>query len=102
MGAALVFAAVDFLANTSPHYHFGTLYAKGQPMELAADSSGFNKDVPAANGRHVLVVVVEALGHFADPFHQAVLMKAFDDLRAAQALHGELGHNHLLRLDDRG
>ncbi len=79
MGAALVFAAVDFLANTSAHYHFGTLYAKGQPMESAADSSGFNKDVPAGNGRHVLVVVVEALGHFADPLHQAVLMKAFDD-----------------------
>jgi hypothetical protein len=79
MGAAMVFAAVDFLANASPHYHFGTLYAKGQPMDSAADSSGFNKDVLAGNGRHVLVVVVEALGHFADPRHQAVLMKAFDD-----------------------
>jgi hypothetical protein len=79
MGAALVLAAADFLANTSAHYHFGTLYAEGQPMDSAADSSGFNRDVPAGNGRHVLVVVVEALGHFADPRHQAVLMKAFDD-----------------------
>ena len=79
MSAAIVFAAVDFLANTSVHYHFGTLYAKGEPMNSAAGSSGFNQDVPAGNGRHVLLVMVEALGHFDDPRHQAVLMKAFDD-----------------------
>ena len=79
LGAAIVFAAVDFLENTSPHYHFGTLYAKGQPMDSAAGRSGFSQDVTAGSGRHVLLVVVEGLGHFADPRHQAVLTKAFDD-----------------------
>jgi len=79
LGAAVVFAAVDFLENTSPHYHFGTLYAKGQPMDSAAGRSGFRQDVTAGSGRHVLLVVVEGLGHFADPRHQAVLTKAFDD-----------------------
>ena len=83
MGACMVFAATDFLVNTSPHYHFGTLYAVGQPMESAMDSSGFNTAMSQASGRNVLVVVVEAMGQFADPKHEAFLLQAFaeSDLR---------------------
>ena len=79
MGAAMVFAAADFLANTSAHYHFGTLYAGGQPMDSAADSSGFNKAMTGTGGRNILVVVVEAMGHFADPKNEAFLLRSFAD-----------------------
>jgi hypothetical protein len=79
MSAAIVFAAADFLANTSAHYHFGTLYGAGQPIDSATGNSGFNEAMTTAGGRNVLVVVVEALGHFADPAQQAFLLKSFDD-----------------------
>ena len=77
-GAALVLAGVDVVANTSPHYEFGTLYAAGKPMESAAEDSGFRRGVTAGRDRHALLVLVEALGHFADPAHQALLLKPFD------------------------
>ncbi len=79
MSAAIAFAGADFLVNSSAHYHFGTLYSAGRPMESAADSSGFNKAVMGASKRNVLVVVVEAMGHFEDPQHEAFLLHAFDD-----------------------
>jgi hypothetical protein len=80
MGAALVFAAGDFAVNASPHYHFGTLYSTGRPMESAIDSSGFNRAVADdSSRRNVLVVVVEALGQFADSEHEAFLLRSFDD-----------------------
>ena len=79
MSAALIFAAADFFTNTSAHYHFGSLYGAGQPMDSAADSSGFSKAMNEASGRNVLVVVVEALGHFADPQQEAFLRQPFED-----------------------
>jgi hypothetical protein len=79
MGCALLFAAVDFLANTSPHYQFGTLYAAGKPMESAAESSGFRAVALSGKSPRVLLVVVEALGHFADPARQAILLAPFGD-----------------------
>ena len=91
MGIAAAFGIADFVTNTSPHYHYGALYASGKPMESAADASGFRQAVLGANqqaavganvqptalaadGRHVLVVVVEALGQFRDPKKQALVM----------------------------
>ena len=79
MSAAIVLAAADFIANTSAHYHFGTLYGAGQPIDSAMDNSGFGRAVTAGGGRNVLVVMIEALGHFGDPEHQAFLLKSFDD-----------------------
>ena len=79
MSLALVFAATDFFANTSPHYQFGTLYATGKPMESAAKSSGFRPAALAAHDRNVLMIVVEALGQFADPWRQSILMQPFAD-----------------------
>jgi hypothetical protein len=81
MGIALAFAAVDFAANTSAHYHFGTLYSAGKPMESAAEASGFRAAALSGNRRHVLLVMVEALGHFADPANQALLLQPFRDRR---------------------
>ena len=76
MAAALVFAGGDFVANTSAHYHFGTLYSAGKPMESAAESSGFRRAALDAGSRHVVLVMVEALGSFADPRHRALLEDA--------------------------
>ena len=79
MSAALALAAADFVANRSAHYHFGALYGAGQPMESAADSSGFNEAVMGPGERNALVVMVEALGHLAEPQQEAFLLQAFAD-----------------------
>ena len=76
---ALSFAAADFAVNTSPHYQFGALYASGKPMESAAGDSGFRAMAVASQSPRVLMVVVEALGHFADPTSQATLLSSFSD-----------------------
>jgi Sulfatase len=77
MALALAFATVDFFTNASAHYMFGTLYAKGKPMESAAEMSGFRDSVLAARDRNVLLIVVEALGQFADPWRQSVVLQPF-------------------------
>ncbi|MFL5031403.1 MAG: sulfatase-like hydrolase/transferase [Xanthobacteraceae bacterium] len=79
LGFALSFLAVDFLTNTSAHYQFGTLYSAGKPMESAAGASGFRQAALTGNNRHLLLVVVEALGQFADPARQALLLQPFAD-----------------------
>jgi hypothetical protein len=78
MGLALGLAACDVALNTSLHYQFGTLYAAGRPIEAAAAESGFRA---AATGtdRHVLLVMVEALGRFADPQRQAIMLQPLND-----------------------
>jgi len=77
MGFALAFAAADFATNTSPHYQFGTLYASGKPMESAAETSGFREAVLNGGQRNVLMIVVESLGQFTDPWRQSVLLQPF-------------------------
>lgn len=73
MAAALILAAVDFAANTSLHYQFGTLYGAGKPMEAAVKSSGFLETVTKSRN-NAMLVIVEALGQFADPQQQAELL----------------------------
>jgi len=79
MGFAALFASADFITNTSAHYKFGTLYAQGKPMESAAQGSGFRDAALGANGRNVLMIVVEALGQFGDPWREAILLQPFGD-----------------------
>lgn len=79
MGFAVLFAGADLATNTSAHYQFGTLYAKGKPMDTAADTSGFREAVLSGNGRNALLVMVEALGEFADPWRQAILLQPFQN-----------------------
>jgi len=64
--AALMFAGVDFMTNVSPHYQFGTLLGRNVPIESAAAKSGFNT-IAGANGRNVILVMVEGLGYLGDP-----------------------------------
>lgn len=79
MGFAGAFMVADFLTNTSAHYQFGTLYGAGKPMESAVQSSGFRAAALSGRSRNVLLVVVEALGHFADPARQRLLLQPFED-----------------------
>lgn len=77
--AVLVTGTIAFAAvNTfEPHYHFGSSLAAGRPMESAAHSSGFVRDNLDNLTRPALLVVVEALGRFADPRHQALIDEVF-------------------------
>lgn len=84
MGCAMAFMIADFFTNTSAHYQFGTLYSAGKPMESAVQGSGFRQTALTGNGRNVLLVVVEALGHFADPAKQAILLRPFSDPELAK------------------
>jgi hypothetical protein len=79
MAFALAFAAADFFTNTSAHYQFGTLYATGKPMETSADTSGFRATALSGSGRNVLMIMVEALGQFADPWRQSILLQPFQN-----------------------
>jgi hypothetical protein len=79
MGFAVAFAIADFFTNTSVHYQFGTLFAAGKPMDSAVVDSGFRPAALATRSPHILLVVVEALGHFADPARQKILLQPFAD-----------------------
>lgn len=74
---ALAVAGADFAVNTSPYYQFGTLFAKGKPMESASGDSGFRQAILASKPNSVLLVVVEAMGQFQDPAKQAILLQSF-------------------------
>jgi len=63
---ALGVAAIDFIGNVSPHYHFGATIGFEQPVQSAAEASGF-KQTAGAEGRNVVLVMVESLGYLRDP-----------------------------------
>ncbi len=62
---ALAFAALDYVRNVSPHYHFGSVFGRDKPVESAAEVSGFNL-AAGAHGNNVVVVIVESLGYLLD------------------------------------
>ena len=72
---AIGVAALDLFANTSLHYQFGALYGAHRPIEAASDQSGFRDAALTGTKRHVLLVIVEALGQFANPDHRAILLE---------------------------
>ena len=88
---AFAFGAADLLANTSPHYQFGTLYGANKPMESAGEESGFRRTVLAAKPRNALMVMVEAMGHFADPAKQAILLQSFRDANLLKRYDVKIG-----------
>ncbi|WP_374310215.1 hypothetical protein [Dongia sp.] len=47
-----------------------------RPFESAMEKSGYLQLVQQPNGRHMLVVIVEAMGHFNDPAIQGMLEQA--------------------------
>lgn len=65
LAGTLVFAGADFAQATSAHFNFNTLLGQARPVTSAADVSGF-RAVAGANGRNVVVVIVESLGYLID------------------------------------
>ena len=62
---ALAFAALDYVRNVSPHYHFGSVFGRDKPVESAAEVSGFSL-AARTHGNNVVVVIVESLGYLLD------------------------------------
>jgi hypothetical protein len=62
----LAFGALDFVSNVSPHYAFGSVFGRNQPVQSASEVSGFNV-AAGAHGNNVVVVIVESLGYLTDP-----------------------------------
>jgi hypothetical protein len=79
IAVGMLVAALDLLANTSPHYQFGTLYGADKPMESASEDSGFRRAVVSARPPRVLLVMVEALGQFENPATRSLLLQPFRD-----------------------
>lgn len=79
IGLTAAFAAVDILANASPHYQFGAFYGANKKMESASAESGFRDTVLTKAPRNALVVMVEALGTLDDPAKQTLVLEPFHD-----------------------
>lgn len=82
-GTALALASIDYVANVSAHYQFGSLFGRGKPVESAADVSGFNA-VAGANGRNVVIVMVESLGYMTDAAQRMRIASPLYDRKIGQ------------------
>ncbi len=82
-GTALAFAPLDYATNVSAHYQFGSMFGRDKPVASAADVSGFNA-VAGANGRNVVIVIVESLGYMLDPTARARIAGPLYDQQIAQ------------------
>jgi len=72
----LVAVPTDVVINTPRHSNFWLSLGRDIPFESAMAKSGYIKLVEQPNGRHMLVVIVEAMGRFADPKVQGLLDEA--------------------------
>jgi fumarate reductase subunit C len=73
----MVTVPADIAVNMPRHSVFYLNMGRDLPFESAADSSGYRDLMTKPNGHHMLVVIVEAMGHFADPANQKLLSDAF-------------------------
>lgn len=92
--AALAFAGVDYLTNVSPHYAFGALLGRNQPVESAVKGSGFG-EIAGVNGRNVVLVLVESLGYLNDDKARRLVDAPIFDPRIAQrykVTEGKVGY----------
>lgn len=62
---ALAFGVIDYAGNVPLQYQFGSILGRDQPVESAAESSGFTASA-GANGSNVVMVIVESLGYVRD------------------------------------
>lgn len=74
--SGLLVLPADLWLNTPRDSTFWLKLGQDLPFESAMDKSGFGELVERPNGRHMLVVIVEAMGHFADPKMQELLEQA--------------------------
>lgn len=72
----LLVLPADIAVNTPRNTSFWLNVGRDIPFESAMQKSGYIKLVEQPNGRHMLVVIVEAMGHFATPQAQSLLEDA--------------------------
>jgi hypothetical protein len=99
-GTALAFAPLDYVTNVSAHYQFGSMFGRDKPVASAADVSGFNAGA-GANGRNVVIVIVESLGYMLDSTARAHRRAALRPANCPEICR-DIRQRDLLRLDDRG
>ena len=73
---AFALLAFDVSANALTLKKMGFLYEAQTPFDSAIAQTGLDADAIAASGHNVLLVVVEGMGAFDDPAHQALLAGA--------------------------
>jgi hypothetical protein len=88
---ALAFAAIDYARNVSPHYQFGSMLNRDQPMESAAETSGFMA-AASVNGNNVVMVIVESLGYMRDPAARGRIAAPLYDSTIADEYVVSAGH----------
>ncbi|MBI2255776.1 MAG: hypothetical protein HYU58_14235 [Proteobacteria bacterium] len=66
----------DIWLNTPRDSALWLKLGQALPFESAIGNSGYMKLIEQPNGRHMLVVIVEAMGHFTDPEMQGLLEQA--------------------------
>jgi hypothetical protein len=62
---ALAFGTLDYATNMSPHFHFGSAMVRDEPVQSAAEVSGFMR-AAGNDGNNVVLVIVESLGYLRD------------------------------------
>ncbi len=72
----LLVLPADLWLNTPRDSTFWLKIGQDLPFESAMGKSGFGELIEQPNGRHMLVVIVEAMGHFIDPKKQGFLEQA--------------------------
>lgn len=80
--AGLVLIPADMAANSSQQGGGWLSFGAAPAFESAFQKSGYQELVTRPGGRPMLVIMVEALGKFADPAHQKLL----DDVLADPAI----------------
>lgn len=75
----LVTVPADIAVNMPRHSNFYLNMGRDLPFESAADNSGYRELMRAPNGRHMLVVIVEAMGRFSDAANRDLLRGALSD-----------------------
>jgi hypothetical protein len=73
---ALIVIPADIAINTPGNAASWLNQSSDESFESAMINSGFTRLVKQPNGHHMLVVIVEAMGHFADPAQQKLLRDA--------------------------
>ncbi len=85
LAGAVLLIVGEHQINAAPALYFGRLVPADAPFDSAMTASGMAEEIAqAADGRNVVVVMVESLARFADPDHEKLLTAwtENDDLKA--------------------
>jgi hypothetical protein len=88
---ALAFGALDYISNVSPHYYFGSTMGRDEPVQSAAEVSGFMR-AAGADGNNVVLVMVESLGYLRDQAARARIAEPLYDPAIAKDYVITSGH----------